>query len=348
MNLPPFAGQSRFVTADPARRVVAWLDRLPLPVLVAAGVALGGAIGGAGFLHLEAPAWAVAWLALFAGLGWLGYTAAPVFDEPNPIQASTRPRRVVDEGLPMVELPGGDFRMGSPDADDLARANEKPQHEVTVAAFRMAVTPVTVGLYQEVMAPSTAAGERDERLPATDVSWVQAIEFCNRLSERAGYRPCYSRWFGRWRCDWRADGYRLPTEAEWEYACRAGTTTRYGFGDDPAGLDAYAWYQGNANGRPQPVATRRANAWGLYDMHGNVWEWCWDGYGSYSPRRARNPRGPWKLKTVGRVLRGGSFGSPPAFLRSANRVVDDPEDRFWDDGFRCVRVPPQHLDRSAD
>ena len=341
------------MTADPdrrlvARRVVAGLDRLPLPVLVAAGVALGGAIGGAGFLHLEAPAWAVAWLALFAGLGWLGYTAAPVFDEPNPIQASRRPRRVIDGSLPMVDLPAGDFRMGSPDADDLANEDEKPQHEVTVAAFRMAVTPVTVELYQEVMAPSTVAGESEARLPVTGVSWDHAIEFCNRLSERAGYRPCYSRWFGRWRCDWRADGYRLPTEAEWEYACRAGTTTRYGFGDDPAGLDAYAWYEGNANGALQPVATRRANAWGLHDLHGNVWEWCWDWYGSYSPKRTRNPRGPWKLKTGWRVLRGGSFALPPADLRSAVRFVDDPEFRSRICGFRCVRVPPQHLDRSVD
>ncbi len=341
------------MTADPehrlvAGRVVAWLDRLPVPVVVAAGIALGGAIGGAGFLHLEAPAWAVAWLALFAGLGWLGYTAAPVFDEPNPIKASRRPRRVIDGSLPMVDLPGGDFRMGSPNVDDMASRDEWPQHEVTVAAFRIAVTPVTFELYQEVMASSTAAGESGARLPVTGVSWDQAIEFCNRLSARARYRPCYSRWFGRWRCNWRADGYRLPTEAEWEYACRAGMTTRYGFGDDPAGLDAYAWYQGNANGRPQPVATRRANAWGLHDMHGNVWEWCWDWYGSYSPGRARNPRGPMKLTVGRRVLRGGSFDVPPAFLRSAGRGVSAPEFWLWFSGFRCVRVPPQHLDQSAD
>jgi formylglycine-generating enzyme required for sulfatase activity len=347
------AGRNRAVTTVRvlrfrARSVVAWLDRLPLPVVVAAGVTLGCGIGGAGFLHLEAPGWALFWLALFAGLGWLGNTAKPVFFEPNPVQATTRPRRILDGSLPMVDLPGGRFVMGSPDSDDMAEADEKPEHEVTVAPFRMAITPVTVELYEKIMAPSTAAGERAARLPATGVSWVDAVRFCNRLSNLPAIGPATRGSFGRWRCNWRADGYRLPTEAEWEYACRAGSTSRYGFGDDPAGLDGYAWYAGNANGQPQPVATRRANAWGLYDMHGNVWEWCWDWYGSYTPGHPRNPRGPMKFRSGRRVLRGGSFFFPPAFLRSAHRFVDVPE--FWvrGSGFRCVRVPPQHLDRLTD
>lgn len=332
------------------RPVVAWLDRWPLPVVVATAVAIGCAVGGAGFFYLEAPAWALFWLVLFAALGWLGYTAAPVFDEPDPIEASTRVRQLRDGPLLMVDLPGGRFLMGSPDSDDMASKDEKPQHEVSVAPFRMAITPVTAGLYRELMMePSTTETAGDARLPATGVSWLEAIEFCNRLSERSGYRPCYSRLFGRWRCDWRADGYRLPTEAEWEYACRAGTTTRYGFGDDAADLERYAWYESNAQNTLQPVATRRANAWGVYDMHGNVWEWCWDWYGSYSSRLARNPRGPSKF--VGgrrwRVLRGGSFLFDPASLRSAGRLGDAEEGvRFR--GFRCVRVPLQRLDPSTD
>ncbi len=244
----------------------------------------------------------------------------------------------------MVDLPGGRFLMGSPDSDDLARDDEKPQHEVTVSPFRIGITPVTVELYREVMPESSATqAEAEARLPITGVTWVNAIEFCNRLSERAGYRPCYSKWFGWWRCDWRADGYRLPTEAEWEYACRAGSTTRYCFGDDPADLDGYAWHSGNTK-TVQPVATQRANLWGLYDLHGNVWEWCWDWYGAYSPEPAQNPRGPEKTTSGGRVLRGGSFANSSATLRSARRTVDFSVSRNLLVGFRCVRVPPQQVD----
>lgn len=330
------------------QQVLAWLDRLPLSVMVATGVVLGCGVGGAGFYYLEAPGWAVAWLALFAALGWLGYTAKPVFDEPNPVQAAAkpaRPRRVLDGSLLMVDLPGGRFLMGSPDSDDMAFDNEKPQHEVTVSSFRIAITPVTMELYREILPEFSAAQAKAEaRLPITDVTWFNAIEFCNRLSERAGYRPCYSQRSGQWRCDWRADGYRLPTEAEWEYACRAGSTTRYSFSDDPADLDGYAWYDGNANGHVQPVATKRANPWGLYDLHGNVWEWCWDCYGAYSPKPARNPRGPEKTTSGGRVLRGGSFFYPPEFLRSADRGGDFPERRVRIGGFRCVRTPPPQVD----
>lgn len=332
------------------RQVLAWLDRLPLSVVVATGIVLGCGLGGAGFYYLEAPGWAVAWLALFAALGWLGYTAVPVFDEPNPVRAAAkpaRPRPVRDGSLLMVDLPGGRFLMGSPDSDDLVPDDAKPQHEVTVAPFRIAITPVTVELYRQIMPKSSAAqAEAEARFPVTGVTWFDAIDFCNRLSERAGYRPCYSKWFGWWRCDWRADGYRLPTEAEREYACRASTTTRYSFGDDPADLDGYAWYSENAK-TAQPVATKRANPWGLYDLHGHIWEWCWDWYGADSPKPARNPHGPKRFfgrLTGRRVLRGGSFLDPPAYLRSADRFAIDPMNRVWFDGFRCVRVPPQQVD----
>lgn len=323
------------------RHVLDWLDQLPLSVVAFTAVALGCGIG-AGFVYLEAPGWAVFWLALFAALGWLGFTAAPVYAEGNPAQASaklTKPRRVRDGSLVMVDLPGGRFLMGSPDSDDMANDNEKPQHEVTISPFRIAITPVTVELYRAVMSEQSASEvEAEGRLPVTNVSWNDALEFCNRLSERAGYRPCYQRWLGHWRCDWRADGYRLLTEAEWEYACRAGTTTRYFFGDDPADLDGYAWYADNTS-MSQPVATKLPNPWGLYDMHGNVWEWCWDWYGSYSPKPARNPHGPEKSTAGGRVLRGGSFFSSPVRLRSAGRVDVDPE--FWDQGRRVsVRSCP--------
>jgi formylglycine-generating enzyme len=249
---------------------------------------------------------------------------------------------VRDGLLVMIDLPGGRFQMGSPDTDDMAIENEKPAHLMTIAGFRIAVTPVTAGLYAEIMQLEIPP-EEHRQLPAVDVTWYDAIEFCNRLSRREGYRPCYRQYVGRWVCNWRADGYRLPTEAEWEYACRAGTTTRYSFGDDPAQLERYAWFGKSAG--PYEAARKAPNPWGLYDMHGNVWEWCWDWYKLYSVKPVRR----WGdlrdfFLPQWRVGRGGSFDSPPERLRSARRVRGHPEDRGVYLGFRCVRVPPQHLE----
>ena len=198
------------------------------------------------------------------------------------------------------------------------------------------MTPVTAGLYNEVMQREPIPPAQ-ERLPAVEVNWYDAIAFCNRLSVREGYRRCYRRRFRRWVCDWRADGYRLPTEAEWEYACRAGTATRYAFGDDPERLGNYAWFAGNSS-RLQAVGQKSSNRWGLYDMHGNVWEWCWDWYSAYGSEVAMNPVGP--ASGSSRVVRGGSFFNSPVVLRSARRGVDHPESRGEFGGFRCVRVPP--------
>ena len=174
-------------------------------------------------------------------------------------------------------------------------------------------------------------------LPVNRVSWFDAVAFCNVVSERAGLEPCY-RIEGE-TVEWvSSEGYRLPTEAEWEYACRAGSQTRWCFGDDESKLREYAWY--NANGDvPQPVERKRANAWGLYDMHGNVWEWCWDWDAAYSalpPRYALvDPRGPEQGNL--RVLRGGSFEYEAEHVRCADRLANWPADRGRNWGFRCVR-----------
>jgi Sulfatase-modifying factor enzyme 1 len=223
---------SRFVF-----QAATWFDRQPLPLVAVAGVVLGLGIGLPGFLGLRSIVWILFWSALFVAMWLLARSAEPVFDEAPPTVA--RPKRVRDGPLVMIDLPGGSFQMGSPDTDDMAEENEKPAHLVAVTWFRIAVTPVTAKLYAEIMQLEMPPEER-RQLPAVEVSWYDAIEFCNRLSRREGYRPCYRQYFGRWVCNWRADGYRLPTEAEWEYACRAGTTTRYSFGDDPARLERYA------------------------------------------------------------------------------------------------------------
>src|SRR5205814_717333 len=142
--------------------------------------------------------------------------------------------------------------------------------------------------------------------------------------------------------DWNGTGYRLPTEAEWEYAGRAGSNTRYGFGNRESDLSDHAWFHGNSQDQTRPVGQKLPNSWGLYDMHGNVWEWCWDRYGQYDQQSLRDPHGPQEPSSDSpyRVVRGGSFDCPPEDLRSAFRSVGHPEFRISCGGFRCVRVPP--------
>ena len=329
-----------------------------------AGLALGLGIGLPAVFFLDTP-WLLGGSAvLLSTLAWFGRNAEPALAQPLARQPVEHPRRTVvkDGPFEMMDLPGGSFLMGSPESDDMADDDEKPQHKVQVSCFRMARTPVTVALYAEIM--GRRASEKDGELPVADVPWYDAIHFSNRLSRRQGYRPCYKRrpglgdwrkpwtWHFGWHCDWRADGYRLPTEAEWEFACRAGRSSRYSFGDDPALLDPFAWYGKNSENRTHPVGTKAANPWGLFDMHGNVWEWCWnwdwdwdldwDWRGANAAKQSSDPHGPkggdW------RVLRGGSFFNPPMDLRSAIRIDVRPEVRAVDVGFRCVRVAPPSIE----
>lgn len=319
-----------------------WLDRQPLSLVVAASAILGLGLGLPGFWYLRHPGWLLLWGVLFIALWRMGHNAAPVFEDEH--RVTSKPKRVRDGPMVMMELPGGQFHMGSPSSDDMARAWEKPQRTVAVSGFRIAITPVTEALYHEVMEQAPPPAEQ-RRLPIVHVRWDDAIQFCNALSEREGYQPCYRQIRNRWSCDWHADGYRLPTEAEWEYACRAGTETRYLFGDDPGELDRYAWFSGNSQIQRQEVAQKAPNPWGLYDMHGNVWEWCWDRYKLDSLTRVRD----WDdlrqfVKPEWRVVRGGSFYNPPETLRSARRGRFRPED--WDalQGFRCVRILPSLIE----
>jgi formylglycine-generating enzyme required for sulfatase activity len=155
------------------------------------------------------------------------------------------------------------------------------------------------------------------------------------MSEREGLKPCYSSDGGIWQGE---DGYRLPTEAEWEYACRAGSTTRFSFGDVEANLGEYSWHYGNSVDKPHPVGQKQPNAWGIYDMYGNVYEWCWDGYAAdyYKNDIAADPRGP--LQAAGRVVRGGSWFNSPLACRSANRLGFALGERNNHRGFRVARV----------
>ena len=222
--------------------------------------------------------------------------------------------------MKLVRIRPGKFMMGSPDSEKGRKDDEGPQHEVTISkAFYLGVTEVTQAQYEAVMGknPSHFKGAAN---PVENVSWNGAVLFCRKLSAKTG------------------KAFRLPTEAEWEYACRAGSKTRFSFGDSESALGDYAWHQGNCGGKTQPVAQKKPNAWGLYDMLGNVWNLCADWYGSYPSGASTDPQGA----TSGdrRVIRGGCYGDGAGFVRCAARTRRGPAERLNCDGFRCAITLP--------
>ncbi len=208
---------------------------------------------------------------------------------------------VVSSDIEMVLIPAGKFTMGSEGDIDT-----KPAHKVSVDAFYMDEHEVTQEVYEKIMGenPSRMVGEKD---PVEQLTWLTATKFCNARSERDGLAPCYD--METRTCNFDADGYRLPTEAEWEYACRAGTVTDYYFGVDPGRLGRNGWFKDNSYDSHHPVKMKAPNAFGLYDMAGNVEEWCNDWYGVkyYQDSPESNPKGPDTGEK--KVLRGGSGGA---------------------------------------
>ena len=319
------------------------------------GLGLGAGIGLVTLVGIGGLIGVVLCVPVLGVATWLGFRAEPIVEivappapapDPGPGPAPEPepprlPREVEDIPglLTMIELPGGMFWMGSDEHDD-----EKPRHPVTLSAFAMGKFPVTRGLYREVMGSGPDAWrETDDTLPANYIRWFDAVNFCNALSTRLGLEPCYRINEGSVTCHREANGYRLPTEAEWEYAARAGTETQYFFGDDAGRLGEYAWFGENADNRVHPVGKKVANRWGFHDVLGNVWEWCWDCYGPYSDRAVTDPAGP--EDGADRPLRGGPFVGRHGNLRSGNRLGRRPWIRGVDIGFRCVRVPRASIDR---
>jgi formylglycine-generating enzyme required for sulfatase activity len=244
----------------------------------------------------------------------------------------------------MVLVPAGSFSMGS--ERDIS---EQPVHTVQITRpFLMAQTEVTQRLWRAVMGYNPSWFEGEER-PVENITWWEAIDFCNRLSVRHGLRPCYSVRGDTVVWDRTANGYRLPTEAEWEYACRAGSTTDTYLGDlqQPWGgcdteeplLERIAWYCRNSDDRTHPVGQKEPNAFGLYDMLGNVAEWVWDWYSStaYQMHEEADPAGP----AVGRdrVVRGGAWQTGSFGTRAAARFGYSPWHHSAAVGFRVVRNP---------
>jgi formylglycine-generating enzyme required for sulfatase activity len=278
------------------------------------------------------------WVLLF-------FTAAGIYAQQNPSPDN------------MVLINGGTFTMGSPAEEPERMANEGPQRKVTLSGFYMCKYQVTQAEYQQIIG-ITPSGFKGDDLPVENVSWYDAIEYCNKRSEKEGLTPVYTidktqadptntnrldniNWkitFNR-----RANGYRLPTEAEWEYACRAGTTTPFSTGNnittDQANYDGNFPYNNNDKGayhkRTMPVGSFAPNPWGLYDMHGNVWEWCWDWYGSYTNVPQTDPVGA--ATGTSRVMRGGGWSNSAGRVRSARRSGDYPYYGYILLGFRLVR-----------
>ncbi len=238
-------------------------------------------------------------------------------------------------GLEMALVPAGDFLMG----DESGDADEKPAHKVKVKAFYMDTREVTQKAYESLMEKNPSKFKGPD-LPVEQVDWYHAALYCNMRSLKENLKPCYDP--KNLACDFSANGYRLPTEAEWEYACRAGANTKYAYGGDASKLQTYAWFKGNAGQKTHPVGQKQPNAWGLYDMHGNVAEWCNDSYNEsyYNSSDGTDPHGP----TAGdkRVLRGGSWRTSEESCRVSARNSENA--RFADAcfgsdsyGFRCVR-----------
>jgi formylglycine-generating enzyme required for sulfatase activity len=250
-----------------------------------------------------------------------------------------QPRRALPPDEPkLIRIGPGEFLMGSNEYDD-----ERPPHRVAISrAFDLAAHEVTQGQYLHIMHQSPSHFKGPGSLPVEQVSWFDAVEFCNALSGEEGLAPYYRiEGTGDNRTvtvpDPTGNGYRLPTEAEWEYACRAGSTAKYSSGDGQTGLERYAWCNKNSERKTHPVGQKELNAFGLSDMHGNVWEWCWDWYNKaeYKHSTNKDPTGPKAGST--RVLRGGSWDDDPAGLRSANRFDREPSFRSWSLGFRIVK-----------
>ena len=250
--------------------------------------------------------------------------------------------------MEFVRIKGGEFTMGSPGSDADAEPDEKPQHKVRISPFYLGMTEVTQEQYLKVTGRNPSefsptgggrlkvAGQSTARHPVENVSWLDAIKFCNALSKKDVLEEYYKIDGDEVRVPNKSGaGYRLPTEAEWEYACRAGTTTRYSFGDDPRELGEYAWYDASC-GMTHPVGQQRPNALGLYDMHGNVWEWCWDGYdvAYYAQSPVDDP--PETAGASLRVIRGGSWNDGPSYCRSADRYGYAPRRRNSYLGFRLA------------
>ncbi len=248
------------------------------------------------------------------------------------VPPATRPRSHVSvPQAPLCRITPGRFLMGSENSDSESLPDEWPPHEVTIARpYWLLSTPVSQTLWFAIARTNPSKFQGGSR-PVESISWLDAVTFCNVWSVAEGLDPAYLirgtnvLWKG-----YSATGYRLPTEAEWEFACRAGLpSSRYGHAPD------IAWFDANSRGETHSVGEKEPNSHGLHDMLGNVWEWCWDKWGQYSEAITTDPDGP--AVGAARIMRGGSFVDSVSLVRAACRDWGPPKARFSNVGLRVAR-----------
>jgi formylglycine-generating enzyme required for sulfatase activity len=247
----------------------------------------------------------------------------------------------------MVCLPGGTFLMGN----DRDNPDEAPAHKVQLSAFLMDKFEVTHEMFAKVQLPNPSHWQDNPKKPVERVRWRDAKQYCNERSLLEGLKVCYDEKTPDWNCNYSADGYRLPTEAEWEYACRGGTDRGYDFGTAEK-LRQYSWFGENAEQQTHPSGQKKPNNFGIHDLYGNVSEWCEDVYSQtyYKESPPTDPTGPPNPGSdVKRVIRGGSWKSSADQCQATVRLGErtgDSDACFSTDfcGFRCVRrVAPKAL-----
>ncbi len=243
----------------------------------------------------------------------------------------------------MVRVEGGTYKMGSKDSDKTADNDEQKEHAVTIKTFEISKFEVTVWEWKQytkankLKMPLKPEWGWQDNYPINGITWEEAIAYCNWLNKKEKLQPVYSKQGPNYVCNFKANGYRLPTEAEWEFAAKGGVKSKaYKFsGGNEA--NEVAWHKAISKNSPHTVGTKLPNELGLYDMSGNVWEWCWDWYNKdyYKIEKGDNPKGPEMGER--KCVRGGSWDSQVNYLRPANRISTQPNKTHEFYGFRVAR-----------